>query len=502
MKAEELGLSKLLTLFVDQTHRHQQLFVQPELGHIELSWLGADDVHRSPLLTAQRDDRWIDLVVTQESQGVAAAGVSGVMDDQGEPQVLTVGRRRAGRLTEPVAPTPPVPDQLDQHVVGAQTDFGVVARPDREAPLEWMSATSLDVGALHPKRLEVEGGSFLGRLLEDHRRRIDVGLSGRRHGEQEEQPELAQHRDRANTQRHGRKAKRRTVSALALVASLLVSGEAEAQTYATSELVGLSSARIALGTDTDALFVNPAGLASSRKYLARLEYGDDFRDEDRRFHASITDGQTGPVAGGLAVTYGVARPRGPGPDVPGPAELLHRGFRIDGALAVRAGDRVRLGVAGRGFLFNLKDGDEVVGDGPRRFTVDVGLQAQLSDQVYLGLVGRNLTKPDDPETPLQAGGGLGLKAGLVDVEADLLYDDFTQNLVFLTGTRLLFAEVASVRVGTEYDAEQEEFGMGFGAGVQIGRLGIEAGYAQRFTNLDFKSDDERIFSAGLTLEVF
>lgn len=292
------------------------------------------------------------------------------------------------------------------------------------------------------------------------------------------------------------------MSALALAAMLCLCTAANAQSYATSELIGLSSARVALGTDTDALFVNPAGLASSKKYLVRLEYGDDFREEDRRFHASITDGQTGPVAGGLAVTYASARPRGPGPDLPGPSELRNRGFRVDGALAVRAGDRVRLGVAGRGFLFNLKDGDEVLGDGPRRFTVDVGLQAQLSDMVHLGLVGRNLTKPDDPETPLQAGGGLGLKAGLVDIEADLLYDDFTQNLVFLTGTRLRFAEVASVRVGTEYDAEQEEFGMGFGAGVQIGRLGIEAGYAQRFTNLDYKSDDDRILSLGLTLEIF
>lgn len=441
-------------------------------------------------------------MVTEESEASTTSRIPGIVGDQGEPEILWMGGRGASGFADAMAPSSTISNQLHQDLVGSETDFGEVAGPDGEASLEGMPQFSLDVRALDEEGLKVQSGPGFGRFLQDDGGRIDVGLRGRRRGEQDEQSELAQHPHGRTTGCDGRKAKQSLLLALLLPLFVLLTGRAEAQSYAPSELVGLSSARAALGTDGSALYANPAGLAGSRKYLARLEYGDDIRGEDRRFHVSITDGQTGPVAGGLAVTYGVARPRGSVPDSLAPANLRLRGFRVDGALAIRAGDRVRLGVAGRGYLFNLKNGDEVLGDGPRRFSIDVGLQAQLSNLVYLGLVGRNLTRPDDPEIPLQAGGGLGVRTAMLELEADLLYDDFTENVLFLTGTAVKLAEVFTIRLGTEYDAGQGEFGMGFGGGAQIGRLGIEAGYAQRFTGLDFKSDDERIFSVGLTLEVF
>mgnify|MGYP001066645944 CR=1 FL=1 len=284
------------------------------------------------------------------------------------------------------------------------------------------------------------------------------------------------------------------ISLILWSACALWSTDARAQAFLTTEAIGLSSARRALGSSNDALYLNPAGLARKKAYTLELDFADDLRGSERRFHASITDGQAGPVAGGIGFTYSTAAPR-----VPREGRARFEGWRLDGALAAKAGDRFAIGVGLKGFVYDLNIDDAPSGERLGLFTVDAGMQILISDSVVLGLVGRNLTRPSQAEVPLEAGGGLGFQKDAFAIEADVVYEDFVENIVFTTGTSYTINEMVPIRLGTVYDAGQEEFGLSFGLGLEVGRFGLDLAYAQRLTGIDsaIQGDDERIFGASL-----
>jgi hypothetical protein len=233
-------------------------------------------------------------------------------------------------------------------------------------------------------------------------------------------------------------------------------------------------------------------------YSIELGYGDDFRGSDRRFNVSITDGQAGPISGGVSFTYTTARPRFSTDD-----RLRLEGYRIDGALAVRANERLSVGVGIRGAVYDLENEDESTSQNAGTLTFDVGLQWKITDAIAIGLVGRNLTDPDEPEFALEAGGGIGFGSGPFTLEVDAIYDNAVENVIGSVGSTLVLGEIVPLRVGLLYDADQEELGVGGGAGIQVGRIGIDVAYQQRVTNAnDFRDDDERIFTASVFLIPF
>ncbi|MGF1510986.1 MAG: hypothetical protein ACFB9M_15945 [Myxococcota bacterium] len=265
-----------------------------------------------------------------------------------------------------------------------------------------------------------------------------------------------------------------------------------------ADLIGTAGARRALAVTNEALFVNPAGVAMAPVYSVELGYGDDFRGSDRRFHVSITDGQAGPIAGGLSFTYTTARPR----DSTDDSERLE-GFRVDGAVALRANQALALGFGVRGTVYDLETDDESTDESQGTLTFDFGLQWRISEFLVLGLVGRNLTNPDEAETPLEAGGGLGVINGPFSIEVDAYYDNFLKNVVIASGSTYVINRLIPVRLGSLYDAAQNEFGISGGLGIQYGRVGLDIGYQQRVRNADdSRDDDERIFTVNAFLQPF
>jgi len=288
-----------------------------------------------------------------------------------------------------------------------------------------------------------------------------------------------------------------------LGAALLVvmaANEARATTWLGARSTGFAQARRAWARGSDALVLNPAGLALSPTYTLEVGYADDLRDSDRRVHVSITDGQAGPVAGGIGYTYGVVRPT----LFSGADERLE-GHRIEGALAFGAFEGGALGVNVRGLFYEARDGLDPQTPDLNEVTFDVGFQWNVNERVAVALTGQNLTNIQRPEAPLLATAAVGLTFDAFTVESDATYNALSEDVILAAGTGYTFADMVPVRLGFIYDFQQSEAGLSFGAGVDVGKFGLDLAYVQRITNVDadaFEDDDERVFVASMRLAVF
>lgn len=282
-----------------------------------------------------------------------------------------------------------------------------------------------------------------------------------------------------------------------ILAASLPSTEAWGQQWQSARLVALSGARRALAAGSDALVLNPAGMALNKRYMLEAGYGDDLRESDRRVHVSITDGYTGSLAGGLAYTYGSSRPLA----ATDPEDRLE-GHRIDGGLASQIADGVAFGVTLRGLIFDFDSTTSDLGD-LDNFTVDVGFQWRISPAVSWGVSGQNLTNIPRADASLKAGSGVGVMVGSVSVESDVVYDAFTERFTSQAGAEAMFFKMVPARLGVLYDTELEQFGLSGGLGIQIDRLSLDAAYSQRINNLgDGPDADQRIFVVSLAVRLF
>lgn len=283
------------------------------------------------------------------------------------------------------------------------------------------------------------------------------------------------------------------------LATLLPAADASAQTWLGARLTGFAQARRALARGSDALVINPAGLALSPVYTVELGYADDFRESDRRFHASITDGQAGPVAGGIGYTYGTARP-----SLFADEDDRLEGHRIEGALAFGVFEGAALGFNVRGLIFDAQPVDGGGGDDLEELTFDLGFQWQVNQQVAVAVTGQNLTNIQRAEAPLLASAAVGLTFDAFTIESDVSYNAFFSDVLVALGAGYTFAKVVPVRAGFVYDLQQEEAGISFGAGIALGRFGLDLAYIQRITNIDQAQvdDDERVFVASMRVVVF
>lgn len=303
------------------------------------------------------------------------------------------------------------------------------------------------------------------------------------------------------TARDGAGLWRRSALGVAAALIFLLSGISEA--YATSwlgaRLTGFAQARRAWARGSDALVINPAGLALSPSYTVELGYADDFRESDRRVHVSITDGQAGPVAGGVGYTYGKLRPFNFFDD-----EDRLEGHRFEGALAFGIFEGAALGVNLRGLIYEAQPAEGSTGEDLEEFTFDVGFQWKVNEQVAIALTGQNLTNIQRLEAPLLATAAVGLTFDAFTIESDVTYNAFLSDVLVAVGAGYTFAEVVPIRAGFLYDLQQQEAGLSFGAGIQAGRFGLDLAYIQRITNIssDETDDDERVFVASIRLVAF
>ncbi|NJK88955.1 MAG: hypothetical protein HC923_05805 [Myxococcales bacterium] len=212
----------------------------------------------------------------------------------------------------------------------------------------------------------------------------------------------------------------------------------------------------------------------------------------------MTDGQAGPIAGGIAYTFGASRPLSSRDR----SERLE-GHRIEGGLAVRFSETAAVGLALRGMFFDLeRDGDRV-DDAFDLVTFDAGLQWKVSPNVSVAVVGRNLTDTDRPEVAPEVGGGIAFGSESFAIELDGVYDAIVQNAELELGVAAVLAKTVPLRIGASYDFEQREVGISGGIGVQVEGFGLDVAYTQRVNDIDDGlDDDERLFVTSMRVVLF
>ena len=229
----------------------------------------------------------------------------------------------------------------------------------------------------------------------------------------------------------------------------------------------LGGAVRAFSSSLDALYVNPANMATTRIY--HLGGVGQFWPEAGRssFGGGIVDSITNRLAGGIGGQYLIQDPNG----------LDREAGDLRIGLAIPFSDRFFLGLAGR-HLWLRQSGDGPLGDSPasggledrnivRSFSFDAGATLRPTKGLSLALVGHNLTNPDHGLLPLLAGGGVGFGTSDFTIEVDAL-GDFTTwlepTVQVMGGGELLAADHYPIRLGYRFDQGADSHSVCVGLG--------------------------------------
>lgn len=247
--------------------------------------------------------------------------------------------------------------------------------------------------------------------------------------------------------------------------------------------IGMGGALNALGTSTEAIYLNPANLPLARAY--HFELLGSYWPEAQRYSigGAVMDSSSSRLAGGFA---------GQGScqdcfDQFG----LHRNFtNLRLSLAYPFGNVLALGAtvqylhvdqavnigAFPGNPMNLVSGGNPNGVIMNTFMVDAGITVMPIPQLRFGVVGHNLTDPGTGLAPTQLAGGVGFTTGKFAIEADMLGDFTTYGHAegrFMAGAEL-FLEHVPLRIGYRYDDGTKSDALFGGIGYIARQWGVEA----------------------------
>jgi hypothetical protein len=276
----------------------------------------------------------------------------------------------------------------------------------------------------------------------------------------------------------------------------LASGLAAAEPSALSPEVGYNGGQmetprsLAMGdalransNSLEALYLNPANLATTRVYhvgaiaqiwpdARRQTYGGGAVD-------SILNKQR--IAGGLAANYTIQDPEGVDRRV------------IDGrfALALPIADVFFVGAAVK-YLGISQDGPSLsVGLPPSaaagglshkrilsEVSFDAGLTLKPIPELAFSVVGTNLTAPGNGFLPLTFGGGAGFGNDTFSIEVDTTFDFTTYGRAkarVMGGAELLVADSFPIRAGYRYDEAMDSHALSGGVGYLAPEFSVDAG---------------------------
>ncbi len=242
--------------------------------------------------------------------------------------------------------------------------------------------------------------------------------------------------------------------------------------------LAMGGALNALGTSTNAIYLNPANLPFARVY--HFEVLAALSPEARResFGGAVVDSSTSRLAGGFAGTWNQLDPDG-----------IHRQWTdLRLALAYPISDRIAVGLTGRYLRVDQGVsagplGASLVSDGTRdgpifnSFTFDAGLTVAPVNELRIGLVGHNLTNPG-AIAPTTLAGGVGYTSGPFSLEGDLLGDFSTWGRMrprFMVGGEYFLAGHVPLRVGYRYDDGSRTHALSAGVGYVDRRWSVEIG---------------------------
>lgn len=259
-------------------------------------------------------------------------------------------------------------------------------------------------------------------------------------------------------------------------------------------MLSLSDAQRALARGNDAIYVNPAGLALTPTYAIEVGYFDDLMGSDRRFNASVVDGQAGPIAGGLAYTWTDRKSDD--------SEESLEGHRTEFAFATRLSESSAIGITARYLTFQRNENGEEVDDF-KSFQLDAGFQWNIFGGLNVGVAGYNLTNSDRREVPISWGAGIGWGDEWFTLEADIRYNAQQGKPRYSLGGAILIGDYFIARAGGMYDHGPKSWAVSGGVGLNLGRFGIDAGFRQRITGEDLGDyGDDRVFGMSLQVRFF
>jgi hypothetical protein len=274
----------------------------------------------------------------------------------------------------------------------------------------------------------------------------------------------------------------------------------------TARSAAMGGALRALGNGATGMFLNPATLAETRVY--HVEALANFIPEAARqvYGGAIVDSVTGKFAGGVSLEGGFMDPSG-----------IDRSFidaRLD--LAYPVSDRLFLGLEGRYIQVTQAGlgplGASVVSGGlidattgarqafVNTATFDAGIAMQIAEGLFLGLVGQNLTNPNNGLQPTIAGGGIGYGTDNLSIEGDALAD-FTSwgkaTARLMAGGEYLVANHVPVRLGYRFDQGANLHYLSGGLGYLGQEFSVDASVRR---SLSSSGSTDLVFSLAYFLE--
>jgi opacity protein-like surface antigen len=259
----------------------------------------------------------------------------------------------------------------------------------------------------------------------------------------------------------------------------------------TPRSLAMGGALRALGNGTAAVFVNPANMPLTRLY--HIEGNGQFTPEVTRAVGTLVavDSITSStrIAGGASFTGGLIDPDG--------LNRVYTDART--VVAYPFGDRFFLG-AGLRYVRMIQDGYGILDNatmktyssvsgglldesGKRKpfvdtFTFDAGATFRIGESFHIGVVGQNLTHPDNSLLPTTVGGGIGYGTNDFSIEVDGLADfDSWQTVTarVMAGFEYLFSNKYPVRLGYRWDQGADVHALSAGVGYVSTDFGIELG---------------------------
>jgi len=256
----------------------------------------------------------------------------------------------------------------------------------------------------------------------------------------------------------------------------------------TARSAGMGGALTALGAGVNAPFVNPAAMGLTRSYhISAL--GQFTPEAARQLYGGAIVDSTRKWSGGMSVVGGFMDPDG----------INRSQVDVRLAVAMAISKSFHLGVSGR-YLNLDQEGVGPLGSsrasgglvdpedpGGRNalvntLTFDAGLVIRATDALHFGVVGRNLSYPNNGLLPTVVGGGVGYGTNDFSIEVDGLVDITSYskpNPRAMAGGEYLLVDRVPLRLGYRFDLLN---GSGFepshqvtgGMGYLDKRFGVDA----------------------------
>jgi hypothetical protein len=250
----------------------------------------------------------------------------------------------------------------------------------------------------------------------------------------------------------------------------------------TPRSAAMGGAVRAVSSSAEALYLNPAGMATARVY--HLVGGAQIWPQAKRqtYGAAAVDSVVNRqhIAGGVSANWSQQD-----------QDAVDRDwFDFRFALATPFSDRVFAGATLK--YLSLTQGGAPVDLGLQpslassgldgrpittELTFDAGITARLGDAFWLGAVGSNLTDPGNVFLPMTFGGGIGYATSEYSFELDALSDftsyERTRSKV-MAGGEFLLEDSFPLRAGYRFDEAAKSHALSAGAGYIAPEFAIEA----------------------------